>query len=266
MSGNLVAVSSGKGGVGKTSLTVNFAVALAMAGKKVLVCDGDLGLANVDITLGLKPQYDLHHVLSGEKTLEQIVIKGPEGLGVIPAASGIAKMLELTPTERLEMGLAFTELSHQYDVVLLDTAAGIGQDVISFLSGANHVIVVVCDEPTSLTDAYALIKVSASERKVRRFQIVANKVKGRAHGLQVYKKLLNATDQFLDVNLSYLGAVPTDQRVLESIKERTPVVSLYPRSQASVAIRDIAQNLEKLLAFDIEADGVAALFKQHDMS
>ena len=205
MPGNVVAVSSGKGGVGKTSLTVNLAVALAGRGKKVLVCDADLGLANVDITLGLKPQYDLQHVLAGERTLDEIVIEGPQGVGVIPAASGIARMLELSAAERLEMGLAFTALSERYDLVLLDTAAGIGQDVISFLSGANHVIVVVCDEPTSLTDAYALIKVSASERKVRRFQIVANKVKGSAHGLQVYKKLLNATDQFLDVNLSYLG-------------------------------------------------------------
>ena len=263
MSGNVVAVSSGKGGVGKTSLTVNLAVALAADGKKVLVCDGDLGLANVDITLGLKPQFDLHHVLAGEKTLEQI-IQGPEGAGVIPAASGISKMLELSQAERLEMGLAFAELSRQYDVVLLDTAAGIGQDVLSFLSGAQHVIVVVCDEPTSLTDAYALIKVSATERRVSRFQIVANKVKGAGHGLQVYKKLLNATDQFLDVNLSYLGAVPTDQRVLESIKERTPVMSLYPRSQASTAIRDIAEGLQKLLNSDIETDGIAALFKTHD--
>lgn len=266
MSGNVVAVSSGKGGVGKTSLTVNLAVALAADGKKVLVCDGDLGLANVDITLGLKPQFDLHHVLSGEKTLEQIVIQGPEGVGVIPAASGISKMLELSQAERLEMGLAFAELSRQYDVVLLDTAAGIGQDVLSFLSGAQHVIVVVCDEPTSLTDAYALIKVSATERRVSRFQIVANKVKGAGHGLQVYKKLLHATDQFLDVNLSYLGAVPTDQRILESIKERTPVMSLYPRSQASTAIRDIAAGLQKLLNSDIETDGIAALFKTHDMS
>jgi len=266
MSGNVVAVSSGKGGVGKTSLTVNLAVALAANGKKVLVCDGDLGLANVDITLGLKPQFDLHHVLSGEKTLEQIVIQGPEGLGVIPAASGISKMLELSSSERLEMGLAFAELSRQYDVVLLDTAAGIGQDVISFLSGAQHVIVVVCDEPTSLTDAYALIKVSATERRVSRFQIVANKVKSAGHGLQVYKKLLNATDQFLDVNLSYLGAVPVDQRVLESIRKKTPVVSLYPRSQASTAIRDIAEGVQKLLNSDIETDGIAALFKTHDMS
>ena len=266
MSGNVVAVSSGKGGVGKTSLTVNLAVALAATGKKVLVCDGDLGLANVDITLGLKPEFDLHHVLSGERTLDQIVIEGPQGVGVIPAASGISKMLELSHAQRLEMGLAFTELSRQYDVVLLDTAAGIGQDVISFLSGAHQVIVVVCDEPTSLTDAYALIKVSATERRVSRFQIVANKVKGAAHGIQVYKKLLNATDQFLDVNLSYLGAVPADQRMLESIKERTPVVNLYPRSQASVAIREIAHNLEKLLTIDIETDGIAALFKQHDMS
>ena len=175
-------------------------------------------------------------------------------------------MLELSQAERLEMGLAFAELSRQYDVVLLDTAAGIGQDVLSFLSGAQHVIVVVCDEPTSLTDAYALIKVSATERRVSRFQIVANKVKGAGHGLQVYKKLLHATDQFLDVNLSYLGAVPTDQRVLESIKERTPVMSLYPRSQASTAIRDIAEGLQKLLNSDIETDGIAALFKTHDMS
>ena len=175
-------------------------------------------------------------------------------------------MLELSSSERLEMGLAFAELSRQYDVVLLDTAAGIGQDVISFLSGAQHVIVVVCDEPTSLTDAYALIKVSATERRVSRFQIVANKVKSAGHGLQVYKKLLNATDQFLDVNLSYLGAVPVDQRVLESIRKKTPVVSLYPRSQASTAIRDIAEGVQKLLNSDIETDGIAALFKTHDMS
>ena len=156
MPGNVVAVSSGKGGVGKTSLTVNLAVALAGRGKKVLVCDADLGLANVDITLGLKPQYDLQHVLAGERTLDEIVIEGPQGVGVIPAASGIARMLELSAAERLEMGLAFTALSERYDLVLLDTAAGIGQDVISFLSGANHVIVVVCDELVAHNHYYVI--------------------------------------------------------------------------------------------------------------
>jgi len=170
----VIAIASGKGGVGKTNVTVNIGVALATQGKKVVLLDADLGLANIDVMLGLHPQFNLLHVLEGDKSLKDIMVDGPSGLQIIPAASGVKKMAELSPAEHAGMIQAFSELDQHIDILLIDSAAGIADSVVSFTKAAQEVIVVVCDEPASITDAYALIKLLSREHGVERFHIIAN--------------------------------------------------------------------------------------------
>ena len=185
----VLAVTSGKGGVGKTNISVNLAVSLAQIGRRVMVMDADLGLANLDIMLGLHPQYNLSHVLNGQRTLEEILLTGPAGIRVVPAASGVQNMAELEPAQHAGLIRAFSELSHTMDVLIIDTAAGISDSVISFSKAAQEVLVVVCDEPASLTDAYALIKLLSREHDLFRFRIVANMAGSAQEGRELFKKL-----------------------------------------------------------------------------
>ena len=197
----VIAVASGKGGVGKTNVSVNLAAALALAGQRVMLMDADLGLANVDVLLGLEPSFDLQHVIAGEKNLDDIIIEGPLGIHVVPASSGIERMAELTSVEHGSLISAFSELKQPIDVLLVDTAAGIADGVVSFAKACQEVVVVVCDEPTSLTDAYALIKVLSIRHGIKQFQILANMVRDESQGMNLYEKLLSTTDRFLAVGL-----------------------------------------------------------------
>ena len=172
---NVVAVTSGKGGVGKTNVSVNLAVSLAAQGKSVVLFDADLGLANVDIALGLKPKYDIRHVISGERTLEEILMEGPNGIRVVPASSGVSSMTSLTSQQQAGLIRAFNELTFPVDALIVDTGAGIDLSVLTFTSACQEIVVVICDEPTSITDAYALIKVLNRECGVKRFQLLANR-------------------------------------------------------------------------------------------
>jgi flagellar biosynthesis protein FlhG len=169
----VIAVASGKGGVGKTNVTVNLGVALAAQGKQVLLLDADLGMANIDVMLGLHPQFNLLHVLDGSKTLSEIIVEGPSGLKIIPAASGVQKMAELSPADHAGMIQAFSEMDNQIDILMIDSAAGIADSVVSFTRAAQEIIVVVCDEPASITDAYAFIKLLSREYGVIHFHIIA---------------------------------------------------------------------------------------------
>ena len=239
----VIAVTSGKGGVGKTNVSVNLAAALAALGERVLLMDADLGLANVDVLLGLSPEYDLQHVINGEKSLDEVVIPGPAGFQVIPASSGVEHMAELTTLQQASLITAFSELQTPIDTLIVDTAAGISGSVVSFAKACQEVIVVVCDEPTSLTDAYALIKVMSTRHGVSKFQMLANMVKDEAQGLLLYDKLLNTCDRFLNVGLGYLGAMPFDDQLRSAVKSQQPVVSAYPRSRASKAMARIAEKV-----------------------
>ncbi|MDH5471833.1 MAG: MinD/ParA family protein [Gammaproteobacteria bacterium] len=242
----VIAVASGKGGVGKTNVSVNLSLALIAQGKEVLLFDADLGLANVDLLLGLHSDINLSHVISGERTLEEIIVNGPEGLKIIPASSGTQMMSELSPAQHAGVIRAFSELSTPVDVLVVDTAAGISDGVVSFVKASNEVIVVVCDEPTSLTDAYALIKVLSTEHNVHKFNILANMIRSPKEGLNLFAKLSRATDHYLDVTLDYLGAIPYDDYLIKAVKKQRAVMQSYPQSPAALAFRNLAKKVASM--------------------
>ncbi|WP_319557794.1 MinD/ParA family protein [Thiomicrorhabdus sp.] len=239
----VIAVASGKGGVGKTNVSVNLGVALSKLGNRVLLMDADMGLANVDIMLGLQTSYNLSHVLSGEKTLKEVIVEGPAGLKVIPAASGIRRMAQLSLMENAGIVHAFSELADELDVLLVDTAAGIAESVVNFCRAAQEVIVVVTDEPASITDAYALIKVLSRDYQVTRFRILANMSISALQGKQLYDKLARVAEQFLDVQVDFLGSVPQDNALREAVQRQIPVTIHRPQSAAASAFFDIADKI-----------------------
>jgi flagellar biosynthesis protein FlhG len=237
----VIAVTGGKGGVGKTNVTLNTAIAMAQQGKRVMVLDADLGLANVDVLLGLRVVKNLSHVLSGECTLDEVLVEGPHGIKIAPATSGSQSMTELTHTEHAGLIRAFSELHTQIDVLIVDTAAGISDMVLSFSRASQDIMVVVCDEPTSLTDAYALIKILNKEHGVFRFKIVANMVRNMREGQELFSKLTKVTNRFLDVALELVATVPYDENVRKAVRKQKAIVDLYPTSPAALAIRKLAQ-------------------------
>ena len=240
----VIAVTSGKGGVGKTNISVNLGVALAQMGKRVALLDADMSLANVDILLGLSPEFNLSHVLAGEKTLDDIMLKGPAGLKVIPASSGIQQMAELSTIEQAGIIRAFSEIDQNLDVLIVDTAAGISSSVVNFARACQEIIVVVCDEPTSLTDAYAYIKLLNRDYGLSKFHIVTNMVQSVQQGQQLFTKLAKVTDRYLDVSLSYTGAVPFDEYLRKSVQKQKPVVDIFPRSKAALAVKNLALKID----------------------
>ena len=241
----VIAVASGKGGVGKTSVSVNLATSLQNAGQRTLLLDTDLGLANVDVMLGLSPRFTLADVFAGRCELADTLLEGPNGLLVVPAASGKRHMTELTPAQHIGLVHAFSQLDVPIDVMIIDNAAGISDSVLTFCQAAQDVIVVVCDEPASVTDAYALIKVLSRERGVTRVQVLANQVGHPSEGRQLYDKLERVTSKFLDVTLNYLGAIPRDEWLRRAIQRQEAVVDAFPAAPASMAFREIAKRAEK---------------------
>ena len=235
----VIAVTGGKGGVGKTNITLNTAVAMAKRGQRVLVLDADLGLANVDVMLGLRVDKNLSHVLSGECTLDEVLVTGPHGVKIAPATSGSQSMTELTPTQHAGLIRAFSELKAPIDVLIVDTAAGISDMVLSFSRAAQDILVVVCDEPTSLTDAYALIKILNREHGVFKFKVVANMVRNVREGQELFKKLSKVTGRFLDVALELVATVPFDENIRKAVRKQTPIVDAFPASPAAVAITEL---------------------------
>lgn len=241
----VIAVTGGKGGVGKTSVAVNLATALASTGRRVMLLDGDLGLANVDVFLGLSPRHTMAHVLSGERTLEEIIIESPQGVQVIPGASGVAELANLSAAGHLGLVQAFSALSTRVDTLIVDTSAGISHSVVQFSQAAQHVLLVVCDEPASMTDAYALIKVMSRNHNVSRFNIVANMVRAPGEGQGLFEKLQRVTGRFLDVTLDYVGEIPEDQYLRKAIREQRPVVAAFPSCPAARAFKKLALQADK---------------------
>jgi len=241
----VIAVTGGKGGVGKTSVAVNLATALATTGRRVMLLDGDLGLANVDVFLGLSPRHTMAHVLSGERALEEIILESPHGVQVVPGASGVANMANLSAAAHLSLVQAFSSLSSRVDVLIVDTSAGLSHSVLQFSQAAQHVLLVVCDEPASMTDAYALAKVLSRDHGVSRFRVVANMVRTPGEGETLFRKLERVTSKFLDVTLEYLGEIPEDPYLRRAIREQRPVVGAFPASPSTRAFKKLALKADK---------------------
>jgi len=236
----VLAVTSGKGGVGKTTVSVNLAVAMAMAGKKVMLLDGDLGLANIDVMLGLQPSRNLAHVLEGKCSLEDTLLEGPAGVMVVPASSGKQHMAELSQVQHAGLVQAFSELSRPLDTLIVDTAAGIAGSVITFSQASQQVIVVVTNDPASLTDAYALIKVLNRDHGIRRIQVLANMAMNASEVREIYENLRRVAEKFLDVTLSFMGSVPEDEWLKRAVRHQRAVVQAYPNSAAAKAFHQLA--------------------------
>lgn len=239
----VLAVTGGKGGVGKSNVSVNMAVALAQQGKRVVLLDADLGLANIDILLGISSGRNIADVLSGEAELRDILVPGPGGIHIIPASSGTQRMANLGEQEHAGIIGAFSELGDEMDVLIVDTAAGISRTVTSFVRAAQETLMVVTDEPTSVTDAYALIKVLNRDCKMDRFRVLANMVRTPKEGQALFNKLSKVTDRFLDVTLQYVGSVPMDESVRKAVQRQKTVIEAYPNSKAAIAYRSLAQKV-----------------------
>lgn len=241
-----VSLTSGKGGVGKTSLTVNLAYALSRKGKRVLIVDGDLGLANVDVLLRIHVEKNLRDIIeNGEDPASVIVSAGPN-LGVLPASSGVPEMLNLGQREQAVLESLLRKLSLQYDFVVVDTAAGIGQSVLWLNKFADYPIVVVTPDPTSMTDAYALIKVMAKDHGRDLFLVLVNETQSTREGEEVFGTLENVAGKFLQVKLRYLGSVPQDPEVAKAVRRQVPFLQTSPDTRAARAVLELSAAIEKL--------------------
>lgn len=239
----VLAVTGGKGGVGKTSVSINLSLALAQLGKRVVLLDADLGLANVDVLLGLGPKRNLADVLAGECRLREILIEGPGGIRIIPASSGTQSMVGLAESEHAGLIHAFSDLGDELDTLIIDTAAGISRAVISFVRAAQEVMMVVCDEPSSITDAYALVKLLNRDYQIDRFRILASMTRDPEEGRALFNKLYRVCDRFLDVNLQFVGAIPFDENLRKSIRRQKPVLLTAPQSTSSKAFVELARRV-----------------------
>ncbi|PCH58212.1 MAG: cobyrinic acid a,c-diamide synthase [SAR86 cluster bacterium] len=238
----VIAVTGGKGGVGKTNISVNMSLALAKLGKRVILMDADLGLANVDLLLGLKADKNIADVLKGDCELKDILLDA-SGIKVIPASSGTQSLVSMGAQEHAGLISAFNDIEDQLDILVIDTAAGISDTVISFVRAAQEVLLVVCDEPSSITDAYALIKILNRDYKVSRFRIVANMTRTTTEGSSLFNKLSNVTNRFLDVNLHYAGDIPFDERVRKAVQRQRATFDVYPSSKSSLAYAKLAKEV-----------------------
>jgi flagellar biosynthesis protein FlhG len=232
----VVAVTSGKGGVGKTHICCNLAVLAARAGRRVLVIDADLGLANADIVLGMTPHRHLGHLLEGRAPLEDVLAEGPEGVRVLAASTGLQELTRLDDAQKLRLVTALDALDESFDLVLVDCGAGIGDNVLFFAGAAQEAVLVVTPEPTSLTDAYAAVKVLSQSAGVESFAVVVNWAPSDAQARQVYDRLTGVTARFLDARLRLLGAIPRDENLQRALLAQRPVVDLFPRSPSSRAL------------------------------
>lgn len=241
----VLAVTSGKGGVGKTNLVGNMAVALARSGRRVIIIDADVGLANIDIIFNLRPEYNIRHVISAEKKIKQVMVESSHGIKILPGGSGFADLTQLNEGEKLNLLSEFETLADQADIILVDTGAGISSNVLYFNSACDECVVIATKEPTSITDAYAMMKVMSQEYGTKRFKLVVNMVDSETDAKRVYASLSGALDKFLgNVVLTYLGFIPFDRTLQQSVQKRSLIMDIAPDAQAAKAIERIALKIE----------------------
>jgi len=240
-SARIIAVTSGKGGVGKSNLTVNLALAFLAEGKKVLVIDADLGMANVDVLLGTSSKYNLLHLLDEDVVLDDVILKGPYGLRYISGGSGMEQAGDFTPDERTLLEEKLTGCGEMADIILIDTGAGIGRNVLDFILAADEVLLVTTPEPTAMTDAYAVMKAYSMYAAKPNMRLVVNRVYDEAEGLEVAEKLRKTAERFLHMKIDSLGAIYEDRNVIQAVRQQKPILEAYPDSLAAKCIKAIAR-------------------------
>ena len=242
----VIAVTSGKGGVGKTNVVANLAYSLCRLKRRVVILDADMGLANLDVLLGLIPKYTIQHIFTGERSLEEIMVEGPGGVRILPASSGIQELTELTSQQRMTLLSQFESLSEQTDVLLIDTPAGISSNVMFFNTLANEIVVVASPEPTSITDAYAMIKVLSTRYGEKYFHLLVNFARSESEGLEVYRQLSTVTERFLNLSIRYLGFIPVDTHMQKAVKRQRAVAELFPNCTASRGFLGLAEKIARM--------------------
>jgi flagellar biosynthesis protein FlhG len=240
-----VAITSGKGGVGKTNVAANLAVSLSNMGQRVLVLDADFGMANIDVLLGLAPKYNLGDYLFGKKSLEEIIVEGPSGIRIIPASSGIEQMAALSVEQQVKLLRGVTRLGATADYLLIDTAAGISGNVIHLLMASGMVVVVTAPEPTAIVDAYLVVKILAHRDPQKKVHILVNSVSGRDEANAVYRQIDTAAQRFLNKSVELFGFIERDRNVLEAVRFQMPVVNMLPAAAASKCLINLARKLHR---------------------
>ncbi|MFQ5353539.1 MAG: MinD/ParA family protein [Thermodesulfobacteriota bacterium] len=257
----VISVTSGKGGVGKTNCVVNLAVSFARSGKRVLVFDADLGLCNLDVLLGISPKYNIDHVLRGEKNIKDIIVKGPEGIMVIPAASGVQELTNLNTEQRLALTSSMESLDQDIDIMMIDTGTGISGNVMFFNTAAHEIIVVVTPEPTSLTDAYGLMKVLMIKHGEKSFKLLVNSVHSEKEGKNIYSIVSLVASRFINVSLEYLGCIVQDARVSRAVINQRAFVEMFPETPASRCIKGISEKILSMPAATAPKGGMQLFWK-----
>jgi len=239
----VLSITSGKGGVGKTAVVANIAVLLARMGKRVLILDADLGLANIDVVFGLAPSHNLNHFFAGDCSLKEILVQGPLGIRILPAGSGVQRFTRLDSEQKLRLLEALDAMHNDFDFVLIDTEAGISENVTYFTTAAQEILVVTTPEPTAITDAYALMKLLSNQYHEKRFNLIVNFIKSEEEALDVYRKLTMVANRYLDISIDYMGSIPRDKLMVEAIRKQQVMVQLYPESKTSAAFESLARSM-----------------------
>ena len=240
---NIIAVSSGKGGVGKTNIVTNLAYALTALGKKVIIFDADFGLANIDIILGIAPKYNLRDVINGDKELSEIIVKMENGMSIIPGNQGAEEIANMDVSDKKKMLMKFMQLRENADYVLIDTSAGIQKNVIDMVMAAGRLVIVTTPEPTSITDAYSLIKIIVKKQPNKNISLLINNVKNESEGKEIHQKLNKVLKKFLTRDIDYFGHLVYDSEVVTSVRKQEPFFVRVPHSKAAKCIEQIAEDL-----------------------
>lgn len=241
----IVAVTSGKGGVGKSNIAVNLAVRLSQMGRRVVLLDADLGTANADVLCNVNPRVNLAHVVAGRQTLRQTMVESPGGFHLIPGASGLAQMASLSEFERARLIQQIEQMQDEADLILIDTGAGVSPNVLSFAAAADEILVVTTPEPTAITDAYAVIKTLARQKGALDVRLLVNMVQEAGEGRAVFERLDAVCRRFLNLTLKYAGHVPLDARVPQAVRRRNPFVLESPQCEASICVGQLAHRLDR---------------------
>lgn len=261
----VITITSGKGGVGKSSTSVNLAVEMTRLGKKVVIFDADFGLANIEVMFGIRPKYNLADLMFHGRELKELVTQGPEGIGFISGGSGIQELTRLTREQIIYLSNKLVELDELADIIIIDTGAGISDNVLEFVTASSEVLLITTPEPTSITDAYALLKTLNKKEDFSKedttINIISNRVSNDSEGNDIYQKLSTVVDNFLNFHIDHLGNIPQDPLALKAVIQQSPVTMIYQNSPSAIAYKKLAAKLcDDVTDVQMQKKGISQLF------